>query len=376
MSDDSELPEYRRKINKRVRELNNLFALSFHANNLRNYKAKHRLSDKMIDVIEDAHRILEENFPDRWDIQFKLEPYFVNHVNTYGSNHVRDINKFDMLIIKEIYFIIHFPQITITNNRKQNRTLSDIFIKFVVEPTMNPFFSCIKGLRTTISPIEYSAKYIHSHLPAKDWSILRWDNFCLGSGDISNSRSLLCAEYDPDILNLMFLQAETYLSWESLEGGPHILMESVINRDFSYPNMTSDNKITIYNYIIRMFKVGIRPDIDWKFANGKYSIIDNEKFEEFFRRFIFDNYRSYFIHKDEQGNYFTESTLDSGIINEVTMDKWIPFRGKKIPLKVVGEIKKATTDRTFYINPQIKNYVRARLEYKINSPKVRESAIK
>lgn len=368
---------YKQSVIDRAKELSKVFSLGFNPSKIDNYGIKKRLPPRYLKFIKEVCDMLEKHYPGRGDIHFELTPTFKTVRNTYGSNHINEFEVLDSLTITTIYIVIWFPEVTVVNRKKHSVTIKNLFTRIPIKishgsrGTME--FQRIQGTRTTLSLEEFKAMYSHSHLPSRDYSEpehqANWENFCTGDGDINQSQALLNSELDMDIVNLMLLQVDPFVKWESLEGGPHRRMSSVNLRAFDYPFVSFSNRSYIYSEVENQLNRGKVLDIDWKFYNNQYQIVDNEKFENTLRDLLIRNYERYFIYKDEQGNYFVHNSLDRSVVEP--SDKWIPFRGEKKFFRVEGEIKKAETNNIKYINPQIKSYVKSRLEFKINNAKIR-----
>lgn len=119
--------------------------------------------------------------------------------------------------------VVHFPEITIKNSRRQSHTIKELYVRFNIKidltqktPSCNIF---VTGTRAMLSDKEYLSDYSHSHLPSN--AISHWENFCLGSSDFSMLINTLRISMTPEDWFLLFFSLENYVSWESLEGGPH-----------------------------------------------------------------------------------------------------------------------------------------------------------
>ena len=118
------------------------------------------------------------------------------------------------------YAIIHFPEIQIVNSKNQKHKIYDLYVRvcFSSDGKMN---GNPKGLRATVTDGEIRVRYTHSHLSTVDYSgHIPFGNFCLGEGEINNVIAKLVQKYDETNFRIFCVLLSSYLSWESLEGGP------------------------------------------------------------------------------------------------------------------------------------------------------------
>jgi hypothetical protein len=191
-----------------------------------------------------------------------------------------------------------------------------------------------------------------------------------------NTCSLLNSAVDFDLIELALIQIETFVKWESLEGGPYISMRNVVDANTDvFRNISISSARDFYRSITLKIKEGFKINFDWKLVDGKYQIIDNEKFEQNILEVALSCFSSntFYGYKDEKGEFYRHNPLPLNIIKKY--DSWIPFRGEKVYFEVKGELKKSKNTDTRYLNPKIKAYVKARLEYQANYASIRESRI-
>ena len=370
--------DYLDSITNRAVTLSKTFSKNFKIENVDRLAVKGRLKSQDIAFIKEVWNILEELYPGNGDIHFELEPKYKTYTNSYGSNHVKNFKLFDKFDISYIYLVIRFPEIEITNSKKHTLLLRDLYTRIPVKlgnARVRYTFQQIQGTRITLSMLEYTHNYGHSHLSIIDYKLPQnrghFLNFCTGEGDINHSRGLLnCISdsFDYDMLRLHLLQVDPFLKWESIAGIPYFRMNNLITKDYVYPNIDIAMLENYYRKVIQ----SLRRDttLNWKFTGGKYCIIDNEKFENIFR---IPELVSHMVNRDESDNYYQETP--SSITDVGVQPEWIPFRNEKIHFKVEGTIKKSGPQDLKYINPKIKFYVKSRLEYKANKKILTSSGI-
>ena len=143
----------------------------------------------------------------------------------------------DLRILRNTEFniFVHFPEVNITNSRRHRHVIKDLYVKINVDLTnvTSKTFSTtdqiahitISGWRGSLSDEEYQSQYSHSHFSGN--GIERWSDFCLGSSDFAMILQTMKFSITPEDWTLLFLSLENYVSWESLEGGPYKMIQSV-----------------------------------------------------------------------------------------------------------------------------------------------------
>lgn len=126
---------------------------------------------------------------------------------------------------------IHFPRILIENENGQKHPIFDMYIRIKLLPNSIDF----EGLRTTFTYQEFQINYTHSHLPSH--SIFVYKNFCRGSVMTQLINNWVSKKNKKSLL-LFFMTLDTFLSGESLAGGPHIKIAQVYNFNNSYSVLT------------------------------------------------------------------------------------------------------------------------------------------
>lgn len=380
--------DYIEDIHKRFEKLNKDIALKHNRHRIVPLISK-RLTPYAANELFKIKDCLDQIFPERYDIQVVFEPKFKYANSDYGlACHI--YSEFDKVAVKGLDIIIHYPELTITNSKDQSINIKDLFIKIpigVLPKNENDTYSIkkIRGTRTTLSRDEYNAKYFHSHLPRfnnlvrdnKD-GVGEFADFCTGSDtDINVNLSLLNTEssLDVNMFKLYLMQIDTMVKWESLEGVPHIGMKDVIGKNYDLDNYNLNTLENNYNQIDTYLNRGKNTDIelDFTFNNGKYCIVDNEKFEDWLIGFKEIMYIQYL--KDDQGKYYTKFYTTETDVKASHLTKFIIFNGEKKLFTVEQQNTVGEINQKLYVHPQIKNYVKSRLEFITNKEIARENTI-
>lgn len=408
----------------RMRSLNNRTGLSqgmLNSEWVNKQIIKNRLDSRYAETLSKIIPVLEGVYPGRWDIQYDLKMEFLDDSNMYqfisfdtdiyhaylsnygeGENlssmytrwvnydrnvHLR-LNTADgsfyipsRLVISNVYIIIHFPEAIISNSRKESVEMKDFFTRTNLYPN-GSISTTLCGTRSTFSIPEISSGYVHSHLHSIRWdkeepsklNKIEYQQFCLGEGELIAFAQLYNGDRSSGSLESYLHMLNTVVSWESVEGGPFLLMQDSVLKHMGVPNVNNDyHKEVLYKIRTRLVKEDC--NIDWVFRDGKYYIVDNEKFEDFlltaYKNVTLPTQIS--VYKDEAGQYFTPTSLS--VIHFKTQNYYfVPFRGQKFNLKIEGEVK-YIGERKKYINPKIKQYVKSKLESACYKAEIKKHSI-
>jgi hypothetical protein len=192
-------------------------------------------------------------------------------------------------VIKASNFIlvIHFPEIELRNSRNSKHTIRDLWVQFAcsLQPdnaghgyvmSMRP-----RGKRTTASLKELQTGFAHSHLPVQA-ALAEYHNFCLGQSSFASIVDNLKLNGSEEDWELMLLSLTNYVSWESLEGGPHINMTSIAYQGVSN-RVTSVSMQDIEQEVFRLLPH--LPKEVWEFSPGLTLIETHPALYEFFNTY-------------------------------------------------------------------------------------------
>lgn len=164
---------------------------------------KLRAIKKRVKIFE---AICEELHPGAWDLQI------AKNTDIFGGN-------------TKYVLIIKFTEVIIRNSKRKQHTITNLYVSFNFDEKLN-YLGGMKGRRGTVSYNEMRSAYMHSHLGRRNRGA--WSSFCTGNGDMPNTMMSLQADgWNPDLLQKMLLLLYTYVSWESIEGGPYILISDI-----------------------------------------------------------------------------------------------------------------------------------------------------
>lgn len=152
---------------------------------------------------------------------------------------VREIYPYDSHFSEERKeFIIRFPDVLVTNTKEHKHAIKNLFVKFNYT-ILNPKSDVVEvqhiqgpyGTRSTLTEKEYRAFYSHSHL-SSGTTPGSWSGFCLGNGNMAHIMHNIAnaTRVSPEQVFGLLLALPSYVSWESLEGGPYIKIEDIASR--------------------------------------------------------------------------------------------------------------------------------------------------
>ena len=206
-----------------------------------------------------------------WDMQ--VEPRAYHNLNGMAYN-------------KQLNIIVHFPELTVTNENERSILLEDFFFKifFVGRKTYNlttgnytyyfDMGNYLEGKLNTPSAQQIYADYQHSHLHSNADRI-NFHQFCTGRNFFSD----LYREYNSNPCKENLFMLAKYMiniaTTESLAGVPYVKMSKVLHGGTSNISNT-DSIIHQLNEFVKYLHI---QSIDWTFRNGFLNIVDNEKFE-------------------------------------------------------------------------------------------------
>lgn len=161
----------------------------------------------------------EEIYSGNWDLD--IRPIYVEnriHFNILG-------------------IVIHFENIDITNSVGDTHNIKDLYVLLrLFTNVVGSFQLSINGTRHTVTSKELYQGYFHSHLPSVNnnesvylrssdnlyiFQNTNNNNFCLGSGPITNNIRDIYEGLTDEKAVMLMLNIQALVEWESLEGRPY-----------------------------------------------------------------------------------------------------------------------------------------------------------
>lgn len=350
---------------------------------------------------------LEDCFPGLWDIHVEVRNFYSTQSGVNWINIPYTITT----VVERINFfpVVRFPEFIISNGYAKH-TIRDLFVRLTLDKDTFTVTE-IKGTRGTITYKEYLNKYSQSHLPngnyisgnykedsdyAEDFDfnevtdVFLWENFCLGQGEIVDilfdfsTETAASKLFNCDLLQLLLLQVEAMVKWESKDGGPYNSIDNI----YSFrplPDIDYSRTISFGDSIIHFRKQNSVP-INFTFVNDEVSIVDDNLFDNYLK--IHSSPSQYILNqiciKNEQGNSFafdssfvvTSSQLARRVNNTIPAERreLLIFQGAPFPFHIIEPPVTTTEDKPFYIHPKIHQYVKSKLESDLKTKVIKNSA--
>ena len=230
----------------------------------------------------------------------------------------------------------------------------------------------IESTRSTLTTTEAQVGYYHSHLKARNGreidQQMTWGNYCKGSGVIVDSINYFNADRNEGNLIAVLYNIQRLAEWESLTGGPHIRMGDITARTTSIVTLHNDNLESRFSNV-KSVAAYAEAEIDWVFSSGVYTIVDNDNLEAFCMECLRGVETrtptgDIVVYKEPNGRYYRPGSRIMAASTYQITDRRLLFRGQDIAFKIID----IDTDQDItqipkeYIHPQIRAYVKSKLE--------------
>ncbi len=328
-------------------------------------------TEKLFDEFRLFIKNTQEIHPNMWDLE--------GSVQTLGTISITGV-------------IIYYPEIVISNSHGVTHTITDLYIRISLHASSTSLqIGGLEGGRMSSTYKEHASNYFHSHLSgggaSRSSSVAPFfGNFCRGSGHINDHIANINGDGMKEENIIPFLiQLTGFISWESLEGGPHkrildMRIDSGAGRR-SNPSMSTINW-TLDNARKKHQEKGIVPDLDFKMEGDRYVLENNEKFEKFLTENVdlpIERKREIMCMRDSRGNLYQYGNIPGyPSVGPFTgpNEKFI-FQGVE-KTYTVGPPPDAgdTSEIVYFLNPKVTTDLKIKIEHDINSKKVRESTIR
>jgi hypothetical protein len=256
---------------------------------------------------------------------------------------IYDENTYDILIdiqYDEPYKLnftisVRFDHITIRNSIESERYLGTFVVYLIGKySTISQnliLYRALNGIRTTFTVEDIVTCYHHSHLPRNYGTSL--ERFCIGSEDglfsgLSEVSSSTFGHTEVEIQSVL-LSLPDYLSWESLEGGPHYRMDDInmIKNEIKLDGIKimPDNQYCSARTLKELINIIIQ---DPEYLKDVFILAKSKKGYEFtcnkpaFYEFVGKrlkeyNYKSKTLYNSADEKFYTQDALTSGSIKSM-----------------------------------------------------------
>lgn len=299
----------------------------------------HQLPESKRGLVSSVRDVLESVYPNNYDIHFGFNDFSQNDFSS-------------MMIV------IRFPKINIKNSKEMSHTIENLFVKIethLIEGTLS--IQNVHGARTKLTYEEYVSTYCHSHLTFSKEQIGRYSKFCTGSGEINNIKLMFnSSNNDWNLLRLYLLHLNTFVSWESLEGGPYRRISEIGNHSILSNLRSSDLSVAFDLLETLLVQNNIR--LPWTILQGSpVPIIDDEISKSLAPKFP-DKYLCMKIFTGEFRR-FISSEVES--ISPQTLSNTLLFRGQDYSPQISAP---SNVEPEKYLHPQLIKYATRTFKYK------------
>lgn len=294
------------------------------------------LSEELIKFVPILKDILQQIYPDRWDI--RLTPF----------------RQTEYQLSYALFPVIYFPELLISNGNKQHK-VTDVYAGILLYAEEGNIITpdALYSFRSSATLEEVKASYVLSHSSANYMNDFLY-HMCLGEGEIRKSFSLFSSTQDIMVLRHILLQIETVLSWESIDGGPYRKISEIswgktLPTDGSYNNKYVD---PIFQYILK----DLEKEIPLILSNQTL-IVDEESpiYEEYLKRVILkvcDDVKFCLVGERNGKPFLPYLNEDE---TEPPPGISIPFRGKVIDFELKSSKKRK--EITLHVDQNLKQNV-------------------
>jgi len=306
----------------------------------------------------------------------------------------------------QIGFIHIFKEVTVINSQHLTHKIEDLVVVMEwrcinSEGLIKSMQFKMTGSRMCLSPKEISSAYQHSHLSRwgvpddvsnLSFNLFETHNFCIGGeSETANVLDDLMVDYHPEKIQLFLYLVDSYVAWESLEGGPYVKMQDLTNLKKKVYSVTGNINAKTLRYILEYAQDYGRPlDLDYYIKDGRFKINCTHKTIEFLKEALkmlaTDTfYKTQLVkqHLITRDYYSYSEELYTGGVYQIHPDlasKYFYYNGT--PVKFRLDFSEYRTDRTeplnpleYTLHPNLLQYVITELEQRLYKRAIKISRI-
>lgn len=303
---------------------------------------------------------------------------------------------YDFLSQFQYQIVVHFPEVTITNENNKSIIIQDLYAKVCINALGNlcsgPLFN-----RATYPYIQMVRGYMHSHING----IVTNEDFtssCLGSGPIIRTINSLRLECEEGLWKLYCIELEKYVHVESLHGGPYHRLENVTGSHTTKVNseirMCTSFPINA-NTVLREFLINFTsilinsPELKWitKYNLGyslgmslsEFILVASKIFINYYNTELLKNNidlpQNYLFDTNILSNYIFEDDTLAELISAETLStsraslqgrELFIFKDKPVILNILPKNYDPDHKNLILLSQQLCNYLATQLTYIIN----------
>ena len=338
--------------------------------------------DSLLERLSLIFPILDSHFPNNWDIGWDIvESGLLPSLITYFPEVTITNEKGKQHLIQGLGMILKFRDWSTWDNEEEQ---PEDYLAANIAPE-------IYGFRTHKTFIEQLRGYQHSHLPSINYASnpMYSNQFCLGSSDIydvfTNLEDAITTEDFNMTFEMLCVMLKVHAETESLEGGPYILLDSLVGVSRErWLNISESVYNNLVSYIVRK---NILLGFDYAQEEGRFVIKNNPKYYQRLKELLVlaELDRLVLVSEDEGGREYTFSPvanldtirhIQEGV-EHMNIGGKKPFtyiHGRKIELEVAEPV--IEEDSTNYkIAKEFVSYAKNRIEEEINTRFIKNKGI-
>ena len=303
---------------------------------------------------------------------------------------------YDFLSQFQYQIVVHFPEVTITNENNKSIIIQDLYAKVRINGLGNlcsgPLFH-----RATYPYIQMVRGYMHSHING----IVTNEHFtssCLGSGPINRTINSLRLECEEGLWKLYCIELEKYVHVESLKGGPYHRLENVtgsntvkVNSEIKmHTSFPINNDAGLREFLINFTSILIAaPELKWittyKFGYSlgmslsEFILVASKIFINYYNTELLKNnidlpqdylfdvniLSNYIFEGDTLAELNSEDTLSSSSASLQGRELFI-FKDKPVIFKILPKNYNPDNKNLILLSQNLCNYIATQLTYIIN----------
>ena len=303
---------------------------------------------------------------------------------------------YDFLSQFQYQIVVHFPEVTITNENNKSIIIQDLYAKVCINGLGNlcsgPLFH-----RATYPYIQMVKGYMHSHIN----SIVtdeRFTSSCLGSGPINRTINSLRLECEEGLWKLYCIELEKYVHVESLRGGPYHRLENVtgsntvkVNSEIKmHTSFPINNDAGLREFLINFTSILIAsPELKWittyKFGYSlgmslsEFILVASKIFINYYNTELLKNnidlpqdylfdvniLSNYIFEGDTLAELNSEDILSSSSASLQGRELFI-FKDKPVIFKILPKNYNPDNKNLILLSQNLCNYIATQLTYIIN----------
>lgn len=335
-------------------------------------------ADEAATIVDNIIGVLNRTYGENWDFHFTPKRDYAD-------------------VYFELRVIIIFPVLEITNQDDLSHTIRDLIVSFKVG-FCHFTIEEIKGTRGKLEYLEWKTGYLHSHIPSNRYSgfnsVFNLSSFCTAP-DINEVLMDINGNYSEELFESFLYNIQSMVEWESIEGRPHIRMNSihVSPNDYLQPKIISPTSLAKHyeNFLLKVTPE-FESSLNFVFKDGKYQVKKDKALQDNIKNILKSNsaVALELIIREEEDNYIgydTNAVITDFSVTEkfqglnfetgVREAPYFYIQARKVEFSVDDYTGEQTIDINNYkVHPKFLNYVTTKLDKQLYKKSIRDYSIR